>query len=89
MSRSELEQLRLSLLRFLEANVTRYALPTAVLRQMARAEGSQVSAEEVEAELRYLEDGDLVTVNSKMVSPEIRAWRITKAGRDFYAQQMA
>lgn len=83
----EREQLRWSLLRFLDANNTRWGLSAGVLTQMARAEGRPgLESRVVEAELRYLEDKGLVAPAGRVVSPELGAWRITAAGRDEYAQ---
>jgi hypothetical protein len=81
------EQLRLSLLRFLDANPTRYGLGTELLLQMARNEGRPaLTKAEVEAELLYLADKDYAMEALKGVSPENKAWRLTATGRDFYAQ---
>jgi hypothetical protein len=83
------EQLRLSLMRFLEGNLTRYGLPTAVLLQMARSEGrTGLEKSQVEAELEYLAEKGLAAEALKGVSPENRNWRITAGGRDFVAQTM-
>ena len=87
MQAQQREQLRLSLTRFLDANPTRFGLSTDLLWQMARNEGRpKLTREEIEAELQYLADKDYATEAVKEVSPENRAWRITAAGRDFYAQ---
>jgi hypothetical protein len=81
------EQLRLSLLRFLAENPTRWGFNLALLTQMARAEGrAALTSGEVEAELLYLEDKGLIAPAEKRLSPELRAWRISAAGRDLLAQ---
>jgi hypothetical protein len=81
------EQLRLSLLRFLEANNSRFGLPTDFLLQRARAEGRpMLLREQIETELDYLTDKTLVDEVLKSISPERRSWRITAAGRDHFAQ---
>ena len=81
------EQLRLSLIRFLDANNTRFGIGTALLLQHARAEGRpDLKKTDVDAELRYLEDKGYAEEALKGISPENPAWRITAAGRDFYAQ---
>jgi hypothetical protein len=86
LSSEQREQLRLSLLGFLEANQTRFGLSAALLRQMARSEGrSQLDAETVAAELDYLADKNFIAPVDKKISPENRAWRITADGRDFLA----
>lgn len=83
---TEREQLRLSLLRFLAENPTRWGFNLALLTQMARAEGrTTIQQEQVEAELLYLEDKGLIARCEKVLSPELRAWRITAVGRDFLA----
>lgn len=87
MNSEEREQLRLSLLRFLDANATVRFLGTGLLLQMAKAEGrGDLKAAEVEAELRYLLDKGFVEMAAKQISPENKTWRITAAGRDAFAQ---
>jgi hypothetical protein len=86
LSSADNEQLRLSLLRFLAANVSRFGLPTDFLLQQARAEGRHILIRsEVEAELEYLRDKGLVDEVPKAISPERRCWRITADGRDQHA----
>lgn len=86
MTPSEREQLRLSLLRFLDANSSRYGLPTPFLLQHARSEGRHdLDKPSVEAELQYLADKGYVAEVLKGISPEMRSWRITADGRDFFA----
>jgi hypothetical protein len=84
------EHLRLSLLRFLDDNPTRYGLPAPFLLQMARSEGRpRLAPETLAAELQYLEDKGLIVSVLKTISPENRAWRITATGRDHLAEQMS
>ena len=86
MNAIEREQLRLSVMRFLSANVTAFGLSEALLCQMAKAEGRpRLTQPEVRAELEYLEDKGLAARIGKTISPENRAWRLTAAGRDHYA----
>lgn len=86
MNAQQREQLRLSLLRFLDANNTRFGLSTELLWQMARGEGrGQLERQHVEGELQYLTDKGLATEVFKGVSPENRCWRATAAGRDHQA----
>lgn len=80
------EQLRLSLVRHLATNPTRWGLTASLLTQYVRAEGLTVDAPVVEAELLYLQDKGLVALVDKTISPEIRAWRVTATGRDLHAQ---
>lgn len=87
MNPEQREQLRLSLLRFLDANPTGYGLTGAVLAQMARSEGRPgLEFGTVIKELAYLQDKGLVTAVEKTISTEIVAWRITANGRDEYAR---
>lgn len=87
MTSPEREQLRLSLLRFLGDNPTRFGFNAALLLQMARNEGrSGLARENVTAEIEYLADKGFVAAVEKPISPENRAWRITAAGRDYLAQ---
>ena len=86
MSPQDREQCRLSLLRFL-CMVPGRALGEAVLRQMLGAEqGRLPQQDEVRAELTYLEDKGLVEQPHKLISPEVRMYRATAAGRDQFAQ---
>lgn len=86
MTAEQREQLRLSLLRFLEANGTRFGLATSLLVQMARSEGRpELERAEVVSELTYLEDKTFLAPVLKGISPENPAWRITAEGRDFLA----
>lgn len=81
------EQLQLTLLRTLRLNETSYAVPSTVLRMMAAAQGHPtLTVPEAEAELRYLEQAGLVEQPPKLLHPENKHWRITKAGRDFLAE---
>jgi len=83
----EREHLRLSLLRFLDAaSTTTRALAESLLLQMAKNEGRTLTQGELRGELNYLADAGLVTTEAKAISPENKIWRITKAGRDEYAQ---
>jgi hypothetical protein len=85
---SDREQLRLSILRHLDAQAeaSGRGMGERLLFEFIRAEGiSDLSIENVQADLRYLEGKGLVSVDGKLISPEIRTWRITSAGRDEYA----
>lgn len=87
MTSTDREQLRLSLLRFLDANPSRFGLGTQLLFQHARAEGRPaLTVAEVDQELRYLLGKGLIEEKGKMISPENRSWGITAAGRDLYAE---
>jgi len=82
----EIQIIRLSLLRHLDANGTRYGLATGLLRCWIAAEGFKVSDADLEKELAYLADKKLVEDVNKKISPELRAWRITADGRDELAK---
>ncbi len=78
----------MSLLRFLDANQTRFGLPTSLLLQMARNEGRpDLTRQEVESDLEYLAGKRLAEEALKGVSPENRNWRITAEGMDFVAMR--
>lgn len=79
------EQVRLSLLRYLEENPARFGLAVALLRSFLAAEGFTLDVAQVEQELEYLKDKGLVERPAKSISPELRAWRITATGRDHLA----
>ena len=81
------EQIRLGLLRHLEDNPARFGLATALLRSFLAAEGFALDQPLVELELEYLQGKGLVESPGKAISPELRAWKITAAGRDHLAQQ--
>ncbi len=85
MNPDEREQVRLSMLRHLSANPTRFGITPRLLRQYMRCDGQPVTDAECEAELLYLEDKGLICETTKLLSPENRAWRITAAGRDLIA----
>jgi hypothetical protein len=90
MSPQQREQLRLSLLRFMDENPSRFGLPTDFLLQQARSEGRQALIyQEVETELEYLAEKGLCSEVPKTISPEKRNWKISANGRDFLAQQSA
>jgi len=83
-----LEQLRRSLLRFLSQNSTRWGLPTGYLRAVAAAEGRpELDARRTELELEYLVEKGLAAGVQKVVSPELRCWRITAEGRDYLSER--
>jgi len=81
------EQVRLSLLRYLDAAAgRRNGLAESVLRQFLISEGFTLTNEELAAELEYLRGKGLAAPAEKQISPENRAWVITAEGRDHYAQ---
>ena len=93
MSNEQREQARLTILRYLDAAADTSpgrGIPSAVLMQHLRAEGfSGADRILVGSLLMYLVDRGLVVLVDKAVSPEVAAWRITAAGRDYYASAAA
>jgi hypothetical protein len=81
----QLEQIRLSLLRYL-AEAAPYPLGEPLLAQCLQCEGWAEASSVLARELAYLGDKGLVEPVPKQISPENRAWRITAAGRDFAAR---
>lgn len=87
MNPTDREQIRLSLLRYLDAAAgRRFGLTDAVLLQHIRSEGFPAGDAELDAEIDYLAGKGLIETAAKTISPENRAWKITSAGRDLYAQ---
>lgn len=80
------EQIRLTLLRALATNQSRFGLPTRFLQVQLASQGLTADLREVEAELVYLQDAKLAATVERPVSPELGAWRVTKEGRDYLAQ---
>lgn len=81
----QIEQARLSLLRYLN-EAAPYGLGQPLLLQCLRCEGWTEHDRELTRELEYLHDKGLVETALKLISPENPAWRITAAGRDFLAR---
>jgi hypothetical protein len=78
------EQIRLSLLRY---GLNHFTIGLA--RQYLASEGMRgLSREEVQAEINYLADPQkaLLRENPKAVSPEMRTYATTAAGRDYLAE---
>lgn len=81
------EKLRKDILLVLETNFTRYGHSLLKIAVALVEKGFEdIGAAELDKELAYLEGAGLVEQASKSISPENRAWRITKAGRDHVAQ---
>lgn len=89
MNAADREQLRLSLLRYLDRDGSAvFGLPTARLHATARAEGFAADPAQTERELDYLAEKGLAAEVPKTLSPENRAWKLTAAGRDHLAQTL-
>jgi len=85
-----IEQLRLSILEVLDANDTHFGLGKNHLRLLLVPAGfmrATLPDEELAKQLHYLEGAGLIEQAQKQVSPELRAWKITKAGMDFVAER--
>jgi hypothetical protein len=77
------EQLRLSILRLCAT-----PLRPSLLLCYLRSEGfARLQLEQLELEITYLADKQLLTSESGSVSPELKYWRTTATGRDTLAQQ--
>ena len=86
MNSPQLEQIRLSVLRYCDA-AGQFGLAAPLLLQFVRSEGFRnLTRAQLESELAYLCDKGLLAPVPKEISPENRLWRITAAGRDFFAQ---
>lgn len=89
MNSRDIEQIRLALLRYLDAAAIASparGISTELLRQYLKSDGFMVDLARTEAELGYLHGKGLVTIHRKAISPENKLWMITSDGRDEYAQ---
>lgn len=89
MNSREIEQLRLALLRYLDAaavSAPARGISTELLAQYLKSDGFPADMPRTEAELTYLEGKGLVATHRKAINPENKLWMITAAGRDAYAQ---
>jgi hypothetical protein len=86
MTPSQREQIRLSVIRYCVAS-GQWGLMEAVLLQELRNEGLRaLTRDDLSAELQYLADKDLIVSTDKLISPELKRWRATAAGRDVVAE---
>lgn len=88
MEPEQLEQIRIALLRYLDATAASNpgrGVSGEVLRHHLLAEGQNVLPKRVESELVYLESKGYVARAKKTLSPENILWLITAEGRDQYA----
>lgn len=87
MTKQQREQIRLSILRYCDC-ADEFGLGEPLLLQFIRSEGFRtLSAAKFHAEIVYLADKSFLAKVPKLISPENPAWRITAAGRDFFAEQ--
>ena len=84
MNAIQLENFRTALLNVLEQRASdRFGLNVNAVQIFLNTEGFRGSRrEDINAELQYLADKQLVTTVGKVISPENTCWRITAAGRD-------
>lgn len=86
MTKQEREQVRISLVRYAAA-AGGNGMNAGLFLQYLRSEGFKgVSPGEVLMEVGYLVDKGFLAEVSRLVSPEIKAWRVTAGGRDFLAE---
>jgi hypothetical protein len=82
------EELRCAILRNLDRKGSRYGLVISHLTLLVRVDGfPEITPAEIEKELDYLADANMADQALKIISPENRAWRISKTGRDFLAER--
>ncbi len=87
MTKEQREQIRLSILRYCDC-ADEFGLGEPLLLQFLRSEGFRaLNSARLHAELVYLADKNFLVTVPKLISPENRAWRITAAGRDFFATE--
>ena len=88
MDKTARENLRLALLRVLETRTGRFGLNLDGITLHVRSEGfPQITRDQVEPELIYLEDLGYIEQALKTISPENRCWRIRATGRDYLAER--
>lgn len=84
---AELRELfRLKVLQLIEACGSTGIRANSLGIQLAAA-GYTVKAEEISNAVTYLSDAGFITEVAQAISPELKRWRIVKAGWDFLAQQ--
>ncbi len=69
------------------AQASSQGLPVHTFHLAVRLHGLDVSVADVERELQYLLDKNLLVSVPKVISPEIGSYRIHANGRDFLAMQ--
>jgi hypothetical protein len=82
------ELIRIAQLRILNT-VPGRALSERLVAQLISSElGQKVELDQIRGEPEYLQDKRMVEPAHKDISPELRAYRITAAGRDYLAQAL-
>ena len=83
MTVAQREVFRRTVLLALDANPGDRGLPPDTLLTYAKVRGfTRETKDQVDLELEYLQDKGLVEPVKNIISPELRAWRITLAGRN-------
>jgi hypothetical protein len=86
MNATEKENLRRAILTVADANLSRYGLSVVAFKLHVSNLGfPEASAEQIQPEVQYLAEKELLVEVPKHLSPENRLWRITAKGRDFIA----
>jgi hypothetical protein len=67
------------------------AMPRMISVDLARVTAQSrgfpsVTNEEIRMELDYLTEAGLLELQAKVLSPEVKLWKVTKLGRDFLAE---
>lgn len=85
-SAEDLKQIRLSLLRY---GLRLRGITLGVATSYLRAEGFMVDRDQVALEIKYLAGPgkELLAEVKQLVSPDMKSWETTPAGRDYLAEQ--
>jgi len=86
MDAKERENLRLLALSAISA-AKGYAVEVQHIRPSLPPRLARLPAEDIEAELLYLEDKGFIEREKKEIAPVVKRWRITAAGRDYLAEE--
>jgi hypothetical protein len=88
MNAEQKQLFRTAILQVLDLNRTRFGLPpTAVRLHLGRYGFGSATVEQIQDELDYLVSKNLAEEVVKVVSKEVRAWRITSDGIGFLDAQ--
>jgi hypothetical protein len=80
------EQFRLRILQLIDA-CGALGMRANTLTIQLNGAGFQVQQRDVDTEVTYLRDKEFLAEVAKAISPELKRWRVTAAGRDFLAEQ--
>ncbi|ODU24542.1 MAG: hypothetical protein ABS95_01755 [Verrucomicrobia bacterium SCN 57-15] len=88
MTPQQRELLQLAILQVLDADPSRFGLGLDAVTLHASAFGfPKVTRDQVEVELDYLLDKELVENPGKILEPANRKWKRTAAGRDYLSER--